>query len=648
MSEPINNGELLLPVCIPEEEIGDLFSALDLYRKLRKGGQTYAALEAVANAVEFLDNPQDSPCLDIEGSEDGFCWAVDTTSAAIRFYPNGPFDPVPETRPTIGQWERWQVAVERLPNWADAILDLAENQTAFNRNIGYFPNDAFVVAPDENTNDVLQFFNSLNAIRKADFPYIEIELQGTGELELHLLQVPFGGSAIIVWDMEFDVYAYLWDLVNGGSLPSGNIIQTELEREIATFPPESNEENVIEIDFAEDTDHIVRVYFVPRIDYTALDFLGNGGGIREVSACGDLALKTEDGDLITQKTYRLDEFTKGNFIMATIAEICEGMVCAFEKMAQRILLAQQSDNILGGISVDHETGEVSKSPFNTSIVKPVSGITPEESQNGSVYHVAQSIAELFADIATHEGNGFTNDLIASVTQVAVAVVSPVTWLSFITDYIASAENIVINVDALAEQLYCNNFNIGFVKYLIDNHTQAEIAILTAFVAEIDNSQITQWYQEGKNNPLSFYQGYACFRRPDVEFTYTAANYSARFALYEPLADWNFAEKRAIRITLSGRFTSISEPLKQNDIFYETDNTGEHTLALSRFRFRMSPSNENLRDVTPEVSETGDYVFTAVIEANNHTSIELTNQGNPPYISDPEGEITVLVQDLGAI
>jgi|GEM_PF-2769403 len=640
-------GSFVLPVCIQTaEDIKDLLGAIDLYRVMRKSGKSYPALDAVLNSLDYADNPQDSPCLDIPQST-GACWAVDTTSRAIRFYPNDPFDQIAENRPIIGQWERWQVALDRLPEWADSILDLAENQTAFNRNIGYFPNDCFVVPPDESGNDVMQFFNSLNAIRKAEFPYIEVELQGTGELELHLLQVPFGGSAIIVWDMEFDVYAYLWDLVNGGSLPSGNIIQTELEREIATFPPESNEENVIEIDFTEDTDHIVRVYFVPRIDYTALDFLGNGGGIREISACDGLALKTESGELITKTTHRLDEFTKGNFIMTTQEDLCQAIICASEKIAQRILLATESDNIRNGVEIDKDTGQtIVKNTGGLGVKDAIDGIASAEVRNGGIYAQAKGIARLFSEIGSLKSNSFDVSSVIAVTRLLINPQDLTGWSSLVTGYFNDTESVAINIPLLAEKMFCNEIGTAIVEYALEEgHTGAEIEYLSDFVSGIPASTLDDWYQQGIGNPRNDYQSYGCYTLPSETFVITPENYASTMdtiwsqTVVKPIGNrWLFQVSGALS-RADGRTI---------DLLYNENASNVQVLNGTRVLKGASSSSFTVFDSEPPFNP--EHSYSLYVTANNETLQYPGGFTSLPSVTDPAnnltGSITVEKFDLG--
>jgi len=641
----IPTGSYVLPVCISGEdnELVDLIAALELYRRLRKSGQDYPAFDAVLRAMSYADNPQDSPCLDIPQSS-GTCWSVDATSQAIRFFPNDPFDPVPENRPIIGQWERWQIALQRLPEWADSILDLAENQTAFDRNIGYFPNDCFVVPPDESANDVMQFFNSLNAIRKAEFPYIEIELQGAGELELHLLQVPFGGSAIIVYDMEFDVYAYLWDLVNGGSLPSGNIIQTELEREIATFPPESNEENVIEIDFTDDTDHIVRVYFVPRIDYTALDFLGNGGGIREISACGGLALKTESGELITRTTHRLDEFTKGNVIMATTDEIYAGMICAMEKVAQRILLANESDNIRNSVEIDKNTGQ--------TIIKTSSGLsrddftaTNQEAHFGGVHNQAKNIRKFLSDIKSQSAGGFANDVISSLQSVFLNVEDAIGVTNFVTDYVASSEDITIDVEALALTMFCKDINSAFVEYAAENHTGAEITILLDALNLIPTDTLNVWYETGYSVPRNGFESASCYFIDTQEFEWDVDNF-INSGVIKPYLSIPQAGSRIKRIEFTGKFTGDNG--REFDGFYYKHDDG--SISYEPPVFAMSGGGTAVF-TKPQYQPSGGYSVTLITPVQDDKYINnlyLRDGLQPAQNSfvNPTGQIDIKLIDVG--
>jgi len=649
MSEPINNnGELLLPVCIPESEITEILSALDLYRVLRKGGESSIAFDSVVSALEFIDNPQNSPCLPDSGSN--VCWAVDTTNSAIRFYPNDPFIDIDlQDRPTIGQWERWEDSLARPPEWIQNLLDIADSASFFDKNIGYFPNDCLVVAPDESANDVTQFFSTLNALKQLDFPYVEIEVSGTGELELHLLKVPFGGSAIVVWDTEFNVWDYLWDLINGGSSPIGNIIQTELEREILTLPPEANEENVIEIDFTEDMDHIVRVYFVPRFDYTALDFLGNGGGIREVSACDGLTLMSPTGESINKQNFKIGEFTRKGFIMSTTEDICAGVICAMETVAQRILLASSSDNVENDVIIGASgNGSGFKTTFDKTgtLSLPEYSTTADEQKNGGAYNQASMFARLFLTVDEQITGGFTDVLIEKALSYTLAGIEVFSF-GFL-DYRTADSPIVIDIDKLAESIYCKgSFSDGLMDYSFDtnNHDADDLSFILDMASDIPDAILKDWYAIGKTSPLTLYTGYACYREPVQSYVYDLNN---PVSLTPESWYGTSATNRKYRVELEVIEQFVDDTGRKFDgIYIEQTNGALDT--WTRLRLKAGNGNLAMGTIPSYLGGTGTYILNYQSGGTPIDGSYFYALGTDrPWGTAVSGHIEIRIYDLGAV
>lgn len=642
--DTLPDGELLLPVCIEATEIHKMLSALEMYRVMVNGGKSYPAFEAVLNAIDYADNPEDSPCLDIEASG-GACWTVDTTSAGIRFYPNDPFISIDkQERPPIGQWERWDDSKQRPPQWLQDLIALGEDVTGFNADFGYFPNDCLVVAPDETFNPA-QFFASLAAIASLDFPYIEIECSGTGELELHLLKVAFGGAAIVVWDIEFNIADFLWDLVNGNS-PDGNIIQTELEREILTFPPEANEENVIEIDFTEDTDHIVRVYFVPRIDYTALDFLGNGGGIREVSACGNLTLKTPDGDIINKSNHRLGNLVRKGFIMSTVDDIRQGVHLGIYDVMKHAIAGHGdgvNSNIKDAIQITAGGVASTVSSESKTAQEAIPG-TVKELRYGGAYRQAVQFEKLIVDLDGFISSGYAVNTIVNITKVFVNPFDLTSWQSLITSYNSATTTIVIDVDLLAREIYCNGVSDGVLNYAVANHSASEIDLdyIVQFAGEIPQAKWDEWYAEGKKTPNSGYTSASCNRYDTQYFTYTADNFAnnEHMLLYLSVPS---SSNRYWRLVVEGVITD-----SDGDEFHGFYRKNVNGLIVYQ-KALLRPGNTKTLDPVSQPAYQPDGGYSVMYRntfSDTLTKIDMAVSSFNTQFANPVGELKLTLIDMG--
>lgn len=103
------------------------------------------------------------------------------------------------------------------------------------------------------------------------FPGFRINnLNGSGTVKLHLLNIPQGGRALIVKDGVLNILAP--QLV-------------ELNKDIISIPNETQTPIVIEVKFDTEEVHTLDVAFVPNVNDEPIPFF-HGGGIRKFELCG--------------------------------------------------------------------------------------------------------------------------------------------------------------------------------------------------------------------------------------------------------------------------------------------------------------------------------------------------------------------------
>lgn len=117
------------------------------------------------------------------------------------------------------------------------------------------------------------------------FPRFEIHVEGRAEVELHLLQVPQGGLALI----QVDGDPARLQIVALDSIGLSDW-EAALENlfELFNIGVENDEfilEEIIEIELEEEGEHVIEVAFLPQIDADVL--IGIGGGLRSVTICRD-------------------------------------------------------------------------------------------------------------------------------------------------------------------------------------------------------------------------------------------------------------------------------------------------------------------------------------------------------------------------
>lgn len=138
--------------------------------------------------------------------------------------------------------------------------------------------------PNYNRGDVLLDFGSINIEPSWDLektPRIELCLEGSGVAEIHFLNIVQGGVAIVSLDNPVD----LGDIIAG--IIGDGIDSIDLNQDIISLPPETAEEIIIEIEVPTEGEHILYIYFLPTVNDSLIP-LAFGGGLREISLCGNL------------------------------------------------------------------------------------------------------------------------------------------------------------------------------------------------------------------------------------------------------------------------------------------------------------------------------------------------------------------------
>lgn len=191
-----------------------------------------------------------------------------------------------------------------LPDWfAGLLVSLAEGLT------GYDANDVLI------TIGSIPLTVDFDDLLTDGLPKITVTVSGKGRLLLHLLNVPFGGRALISVDVEFNPI----DIING--LFNDGFRLVELERDYSSVPPELDIDHIEEIEFDEDGEHTVYITFLPVLDDALVPLL-YGGGIRKIEWCGkDVTDVTIDCDYI-QDCFEAnpDNVARDNIVMVQVEQ----------------------------------------------------------------------------------------------------------------------------------------------------------------------------------------------------------------------------------------------------------------------------------------------------------------------------------------
>jgi hypothetical protein len=224
-------------------------------------------------------------CLEVGAEESNGCIEILPDSGFIEFYPSNPFTQ-PGYVPMPYQHHPFNLGDHPLMTGLDPT-DVIAPYTSIIPSLTDIPGlvpelvtwgfsqiddlDAWLNLSVDNTNNL--------------FPRFKLRFSGKGEVELHLLKIPFGGMAFILLDgqlpgkflnmskldpFDFDTWKSLL-----GTIGLGFIAGTLFE------------EFIYEVKVETEGDHVIDVIFIPSVDYVPPDIsIGWGAGLRKITLCG--------------------------------------------------------------------------------------------------------------------------------------------------------------------------------------------------------------------------------------------------------------------------------------------------------------------------------------------------------------------------
>jgi len=204
-------------------------------------------------------------CFDCEA---GDCEVYPSSASMITYSPQNPFsepDLIPDgyLTPPFTRFANFPL-VGWLATW---FPDFTESLT------GYLPDDIIV--------DISSLPSGSWSEPALGMPQIAIATSGNGIVELHMINFPLGGRAIVTIDVQPNVGDIL------GGILGNQEFSIELNRDIISIPPETVPVSIFEIPIEDEipTNHTIYITFVPTVDDSLIP-LNFGGGIRQVVFCG--------------------------------------------------------------------------------------------------------------------------------------------------------------------------------------------------------------------------------------------------------------------------------------------------------------------------------------------------------------------------
>lgn len=548
-SDLIPNGDKCVPVLIPDNpEYVRIFTShlrkltLDMLYQRDDDKSALVVREQFLTRtyVPFLDALTSGDGCGDGGVSGGFdCLRLTTTENVIEFQYNDPFLPnnMDGDSTFLGEWNRWQDLRDLLPQQVENFIDAFENSTSLDADMGYFPNDCMIF-PKIPDNPIDSAFGGIADLAQFKFPYITVNLRGSGEFEIELLNTPLGGTAMITWDFNPNVGAIVQDLIDGNPINLNNIIFTELSRDMTQIPPSTLERNSVEIQLEDDIEHVVRVYFLPTIDYTNLQFAGFGGGIRSVTACGNLDFIGIDGSTINQSNVGLrsarDGVLKGIVLSDVRSGVRDGILDVFRLAVAGAGNGSQG-NITSSVSVDvDENGNIKFDTINITTPKAGAVINADKYElvYGGAVGVGEGFQEIVGQIVLNAQNNLALESIVNRARNLFDLVAPTDLADALFDSLgntlANATDTVtpaVNPLSIAELIFCNviagrgvskNALYQYSYDLEDSAGQDATHIALFYRSVIDSitdEQLNDWYATGTTTPNTGFLQSECYRYP---------------------------------------------------------------------------------------------------------------------------------------
>jgi hypothetical protein len=469
---------------------------------------------------------------------DGECLAYPPFASFISYYPQNPYTEPDLVPPDF-------LAPPFFVNGKDAAHDL----------------------PNYEKGDIIVNFAAINlepVWNLDNTPRIELCLEGSGVVELHLLKTVQGGAAVVSVDNPVD----LGDIISGVIGDGIEIIS--LNQDIISLPPETAEEVIIEQEITTEGEHTLYIYFLPTLDDSLIP-LFFGGGLREISLCGnirpcgtpapepppplegvtelkpefqftadcglELRYRNQDNEIISDWepvsgwTENFADCVLGANSMATKEDIRDGMYEAFNRLAAQVVSGRYLN-----ISVD-EDGNVS----NPETDGEDAGLPEDDPATPAIDETLSAKAGGAIQVRI----GF-NDIwskinawyIASMPQAQVAdrlvnlykMNDLIRTQLFVDDYYTTRDgggSVVSSFPAtLDNYTFCKGATSQSVfEWIYENQAVLLINNSVLLVEAVSQEQLSDWFAAGTEIPSTTYNIYPCtkVKQEILNFDFSLSN-----------------------------------------------------------------------------------------------------------------------------
>ena len=480
--------------------------------------------------------------------------------------------------------------------------------------------------PQYNRGDVLLDIGSISletGIELENAPQVDLCLEGSGTVEIHLLSIALGGVAIITVDNPPDIL----DIIGG--IIADNLLIVDLNQDVVSFPPETAKVIIQEIEVNPEQDeleHHLYITYLPNIDDSLIP-IRFGGGLRKVELCG---------------TLRPCGQAERDINMATVEEICEAVICALEKSASRFL-SGTAGNVLGDVKIDPENN-ITITPPGSPPDDPTTNLDNEKRAGGAiaVFHgfrdmILEINSWILDGVPVSEMNfwlgskyAINGDMLAAITAYAADFTTPpLDW------------TVPVITSVLAEKIYCDGNRRNVIAAYILETWDAEIGDLLAINNGLEQSQLEEWFADGENTPSTDYLAYSCTPIADFEVVIQWG---------VTLNDTHVLKKNhRYEFIVSGYLSDPDGDLQ--DAWWHKPSGGNQVFDLVDFNIQIGGSLK-AEPTQFEVPYQGNHTYRWTVDmgANDASGQYTINRDAIMAIgsTSPTGGLTISVHDLGEI
>jgi len=496
--------------------------------------------------------------------------------------------------------------------------------------------------------DVVSFITSLpltwlSLYEQTGLPRFEIRVEGYGEVEIHLLNVPFGSRVLITVDSP--PYEGIIDNVGQflESLRELRVSETDLDW--FSLPPETAQVNIEEVTILEPGEHVIYVTVFPVVN-DEFSFFKFGCGLRKVVLCGDNI----------RPIFPPGREGEGEIIVADPCG-CDGL----EALVRKIGLSLAYGMNLDLTEADLQDGEIV--PGEDDVVIPVpDGYVDQQIAGGKALSLALQFQRAIQDIWDKTNGG------ADLGSV-ISVIGIVTYLSlrygtnedgiqaWINQVQADGVIYVPDPQQIFGEIFCNRTNIrrGLHIAIFDYYGigTPETEQLMLAVEMFTDEQLEEWFGYGASQPINNPAVFRCFINDPV--TLEIEDGARLVALLNGNSIINIGSiwdgyplPRKISIRAQGSFTWPDGYVR--DLFYKINAHTDNSIEIANYEATyVAGSSLGLgADPPPRYNASHVYDWTVTVENKGNDWIRIWPEESAPREDDAgiTGSMTFTFTDLG--